>query len=141
MGAVRVSQAWTNKTRGVGDVRSGADNGLGSDIAPCPKCVESRCGAVALGPYGHSCLAANISTHRSVRHMSLGAIRMSHCRKRATPSANAIIYGCGWHRSRLTDWERVSPSQSPRLQRFNSIDPNADSIMVAFPTETFLDAA
>jgi hypothetical protein len=25
--------------------------------------------------------------------------------------------------------------------RFNSIDPNADSIMVAFPTGTFLDAA
>jgi hypothetical protein len=39
------------------------------------------------------------------------------------------------------DWERVSPWQSPRLQRFNSIDPNADSIMVAFPTGTFLDAA
>jgi hypothetical protein len=61
--------------------------------------------------------------------------------KRATPSANAMVYGCGWHRSRLTDWERVSPQQSPRLQRFNSIDPNADSIMVAFPTGTFLDAA
>jgi hypothetical protein len=39
------------------------------------------------------------------------------------------------------DWERVSPQKSPRLQRFNSIDPNADSIMVAPPTGKFLDAA
>ena len=32
----------------------------------------------------------------------LGANRMSHCRRRATPSASEIIYGCGWRRSRLT---------------------------------------
>jgi hypothetical protein len=39
------------------------------------------------------------------------------------------------------DWERVSSWKSPRLQRFNSIDPNADSIMVAPPTGKFLDTA
>ena len=41
-------------------------------------------------------------SHRSARYMFLGASRMSHCRRRATPSASGIIYGCGWHRSRLT---------------------------------------
>jgi hypothetical protein len=45
-----------------------------------------------------------LNMHRSARCMFSGASRMSHCRRRATQSASAIICGCGWRRSRLMDF-------------------------------------
>ena len=58
---------------------------------------------VFIGPHAPFCLAANILTHRLALCTFLGASRTSRCRRRAIPSACAIIYGFGWHRSRLMD--------------------------------------